>query len=182
MAKMYIEGGSQYQNTTVPTREVTERVKTGEKVSPAFQFFGIPIGRKVTPVYEDVTRTVPNYGPASSYGVNDTGRTTPFNPNPTMPDYRSVDNGKGTGSVDWAGGGQSQQYTGPGGNAAPAAQASPFMGLLATLFGKLPGAQQQQAQPYEAALRERPADIQNLVSMTRRPGFGQGGGSGFGQE
>jgi hypothetical protein len=163
MAQVIIPGGSTYQNVTTPTMDVTERVQTGSQ--PAFSFFGIPFGKK--PVYSDVTKTVPAYTPVSNYGVNDTGRTYPFNPNPTMPDYRSVDNGKGTGSVSWAGGGTSQQYGAGGGSGGSGGSDNPFMGLLSMIFGN-----KQQSAPYEAALRERPGDVQNLVSMSKRPGFG----------
>lgn len=164
MAKVYIPGGSTYQNVVTPTQQVTERVQTGTQ--PAFSFFGIPFGKK--PVYTEQTKEVPLRTPVSSYGVNDTGRTYPFNPNPTMPDYRSVDNGKGTGSVSWAGGGASGQSGGGG-----SAQGGDGLlgGILAMILGKN---QPAQSAPYEAALRERPGDVQNLVSMTRKPGFGGG--------
>jgi hypothetical protein len=116
------------------------------------------------------------HNPAASYGVNDTGRTTPFAPNPT---FAAGEKDKYKGPT-WAypgpqytnGGGQ--QSGGLGGGAG---------GLLGMLFGMSPeyqnsnspfarmfmnAQQKQQGQPlYEAALRERPEDIQRIVSMTR---------------
>ena len=168
MAQVNLPGGSTYQNVVQPTQTVTERVRTGTEYKPAFSFFGIPFGRKAVPTYENVSKEVPVYTPVSAYGVNNTGRTLPFNPNPTQPDYRSVENGKGFGSVSMPGGGQSQQYQGgssSGGNNFGG-------GLLSFLFGWPGGGFGQKEEPYEAALRERPGDVQNLVSMTRKPTFG----------
>lgn len=170
MAKVYIPGGSTYQNVETPMMTVTEQVQTGTK--PAFSFFGIPFGRKAVPTYENVSKEVPAYTPVSAYGVNDTGRTLPFNPNPTQPDYRSVENGKGFGSVSMPGGGQSQQYQSGSSGGFDGLPSSRLGGLLGFLFGRLGGGFGQKEEPYEAALRERPGDIQNLVSMTRNPSFG----------
>jgi hypothetical protein len=169
MAQVVLPGGSTYQNVTTPTMEVTERVQTGSQ--PAFSFFGIPFGKK--PVYSNVTKEVPAYTPVSNYGVNDTGRTLPFNPNPTQPNYRTVTGPAASPyrAPQWAGGGTSQQYQGGGSSGGSMGGGDGIGGLLGWLLGGLPG---QQEEPYEAALRERPGDVQNLVSMTRKPGFGGG--------
>ena len=148
MARVYIPGGSTYQNVEQPMQTVTERVKTGSE--PAFSFFGMPFGSK--PVYSDVQREVPLRTPVSSYGINDAGRTYPFNPNPTAADYRTV-----------YGSASAPQWANTGGTKRTA--------LLPGLFGKLLNLKST-PEPYEAALRERPGDVQNLVSMTRRPTFG----------
>lgn len=160
MTQVRIQGGSTYQDVETPMTTTTRRVRSGytTQYKPAFSFFGIPFGRRAVrvPKYEEQSFTVPVRTPVSSYGVNDTGRTLPFNPNPTSSNYRTT---QGPGSSpyrapQWAGGGESQQYQGG---------SSPD-GLLGFLFGR--------QEPYEAALRERPGDIQNLVSMTRKPSFG----------
>ena len=46
---------------------------------------------------------------------------------------------------------------------------SPFGGFLGALMGLFGGKNPSQSSDYEAALRERPADIQRLVSMSKRP-------------
>lgn len=119
----------------------------------------------------------PPVTPVSAHGVNDTGRTLPFNPIPTMPNYQTT-NGASGASGAWAGAGAPVQTSG-GGTSAPAPVSSGF-GILSALFGGGFGGTQKPvvnkkgqvvSQPYEAALRERPADIQGLVSMSRQPGF-----------
>ena len=92
----------------------------------------------------------PAHTPISAYGINDTGRTTPFAPNPSFANMTTLGAGAAPTYADGSGGvGQS-----PGGNGRS------FEGLLGMLFGQGNG----QQQPYEAALRERPSDIQSLVS------------------
>lgn len=103
------------------------------------------------------------YTPVSAYGVNDTGRTTPFAPNPTYTNTTTLPMAGPT----YAPGSGSQSMQ--GGSAPAAATNDPFGGFLGGLIGLLTGKKQtaQDDGQYEAALRERPADIQRLVSMTQ---------------
>jgi hypothetical protein len=115
--------------------------------------------------------------PVSSYGENNTGRTTPFAPNPTYANRTTLPMG---GPVYPNGSGSP---SGQGGGAAPAGQSNdPFSGflggLLSLLTGKKPGAGGDGE--YEAALRERPDDIQRLVSMTKNPTGGTNAGGFLG--
>jgi hypothetical protein len=118
-----------------------------------FSLFGLG-PQQVPPV--DPTRT-----PVSSYGVNDTGRTYPIAPNPTYANNTTLDK-KGKPAFAppaWA-------YPGSGATAGTGGSSSPFGGFLGALLAGLTG-KNPVAGGYEAALRERPKDIQALVSMTR---------------
>lgn len=107
--------------------------------------------------------------PVSSYGVNDTGRTLPFAPVPTFANNTTLGAAK---APTWAGGGDAGASSG---SISGVSTSTPFGGLLSMLFGG-----GQQSGGYEAALRERPEDIQRLVSMTRNPTQGQNAGGFFG--
>lgn len=93
----------------------------------------------------------------NNYGVNDTGRTYPYNPNPSYSNNTTVPMSAPT------------YPAGSGGGGSTSSAADPFGGFLGGLLGLLTGRKPQQSGAYEPALRERPEDIQALVSMTRMP-------------
>lgn len=115
------------------------------------------------------------YTPYTNYGTNDTGRTLSPNPHPSYSVNSTIAHGAptypdGSGTASR----QNPQPTGAGGSTSPLAglfgnseaSKNPFLGFLGALLG-INGPTQKPT--YEAALRERPEDIQRLVSMTRRP-------------
>lgn len=114
------------------------------------------------------------YTPYTNYGVNDSGRTLDPNPNPSFALNTTLG---AAGAPSYPSGSGTPSRQGPGGsNPTPTGSASDpfggFLGGLLSLFGiKKPG---EGEAPYEAALRERPDDIQKLVSMTRRPAAERG--------
>ncbi len=123
---------------------------------PTWSFFGIPLpgpnmGAAPAPA-QPVTPT--GATPISAYGINDTGRTTPFNPNPSFANNTTL------------GAARAPAYPAGSGSASGSSSASGALGILSpllALFGL------QQGNQYEAALRERPADVQRLVSTSRLP-------------
>lgn len=112
------------------------------------------------------------YTPYTNYGVNDTGRTLSPNPNPSFA-LNTTMGAAGAPSYPTGSGSASLQG---GANPAPTgSSSSPFGGFLGGLIGLLTGKKPvAESAPYEAALRERPDDIQQLVSMTRRPAAERG--------
>lgn len=113
--------------------------------NPLLSLFGL--GNLIRPVQATpAPRAIPS--PVANYGTNDTGRTTPFNPNPSFSNNTTLPMSAPT----WP--------SGSGG--AP----MPFGGFLGAIISAAKG---KGGETYEAALRERPADIQRLVSMSRLP-------------
>lgn len=106
------------------------------------------------------------YTPYTNYGVNNTGRTLSPNPNPSFSLNTTLGQAKAPTYPDGSGGTSMQG----GANPTATGASDPFSGFLGGLFSLLTGKKQTTGgDQYEAALRERPEDIQRLVSMTQRP-------------
>lgn len=128
--------------------------------APNWSLFGIPLPGARPPV-APAPGAAGGASPVASHGVNDTGRTTPFNPNPSFANNTTFGS---AGAPAYPAGSGSPSSQGGG-----APSSSNPLGMLGSLFAMLGLPMGQQGAQYEAALRERPADIQRLVSMSRRP-------------